>query len=711
MKRIVNPRIFLFSAIGLVVGILCGHAIMFGNWWPFGILVGLLTVAFVMLLLLKNNLRTIALFVLVFTLVGTGLFQLKILDDQRHEVIAKQVNLEGRVTDIGRLGGATNVIYLENCTYENVKIPGRVQMVVYNGGSFDTGDIVVVNGTLRSTYVFADQFDTGCLRNNCNYQLTDITVLSQRSGKLTLGERIRLYIFERCANNMFFRPDVMYALITGDTNMIDDLVKVAYQRAGMIHLVAVSGMHLVYIISIIGFFINKLKLNPLAEFAIMIGPLVFFCYVCNWAPSILRALLMTVCTYLVRWISGRYDMLIALSWSVLALLLFNPYYLFDVGWQLSVLSVLGMATLHLRIDRFLQSKKLNKFVYGLLSAISVSFSCTVATFATTSHFYGEVPIMGVLANLIGVPLMSWAFTVGLVGLLPWVFKYALHVADGILWIVTQVATVVSSMDFAVATLSTIALAIAITVVWLFVVGQYVNLKRNTKVVINVALLLVLVVCFVLAGVKLPCDNQVFVSINFSGSDVVVSNEFGEVVVVSNCNSGYSLGVISDHLQKYDYKSVTWVFTDFSEMDTTIPPEDFAKVGVDKVYNLSNKSPQKALEYMYSLGIPVEQVANNQTVGKNITVQSVYDGQLVGAVVRMGKLSFAVVCGGEAQTEHFLSIMPTMDFYVVEMPTKSYLQQNVVSFSLYQDYCVTNYGANKYGNFTIVEKDGTIVVNF
>ena len=711
MKRTVNPRIFLFSAIGLVVGILCGHTIMFGNWWPFGIIVGLLTASFVTLLLLKNDLRQIVLFTLIFTLVGTGLFQLKIIDDQRHEIVAKQVTIEGRVTDIGRLGNATNVVYLENCTNGDTKIPGRVQMVVYNGEGFQTGDIVVVNGTLRSTYVFADEFDTRYLRNNCHYQLTDITVLSQMSGKLTLGEHIRLYIFNRCANNMFFRPDVMYALITGDTNMMDDLVKIAYQRAGMIHLVAVSGMHLVYIITIIGFFINKLKLNPLAEFAVMIGPLVFFCYVCNWAPSILRALLMTVCTYLVRWISGRYDMLIALSWSVLALLLFNPYYLFDIGWQLSVLSVFGMATLHLRIDRFLQSKKLNKFVYGLLSAISVSLSCTVATFATTAHYFGEVPILGVLANLIGVPLMSWAFTAGLVGLLPWVFKYALHVADGILWIVTQVAEVVSSLDFAVATLSAIALAIAVMVVWLFVIGQYVNLKKKTKVVINTALLLVLVVCFVLAGVKLPCDNQVFVSINFSGADVVVSNKLGEVVVVSNCKSPYNLQIVSDYLQKYKYQSVTWVFTDLSEMATTIPPEEFAKLGVDKVYNLSNKSPDKVLEYMYQLGIPVVQVANNQTVGKNITVQSVYDGQLVGAVVRMGELNFAIVYGGEAQTEHFPNVMPTMDFYVVERPTKSYLQQNVVSFSLYQDYCGTNYGANKYGNFTIVQKDGTIVVNF
>ena len=73
MKRLVNPRIFLFCAVGLVLGILCGHAIMFGNWLPFGILVGVFALTFVVLLLRKNNLRQIVLFTLILASVSVGL--------------------------------------------------------------------------------------------------------------------------------------------------------------------------------------------------------------------------------------------------------------------------------------------------------------------------------------------------------------------------------------------------------------------------------------------------------------------------------------------------------------------------------------------------------------------------------------------------------------------------------------------------------------
>ena len=711
MKRLVNARLFLFAAVGLVLGILCGYSIMFGKWiWPI-ICVLLLATTLTILLIRKNKLYVILLFVFIFTILGTALFQAKIHHEQKQEVVARTVNLTGRVTDIGSMGQSSNLLYLENCTYDNVKIPGRVQVTLFDVSDIATGDILTLSGTLRSTYLFAENFNSNHLRNNCKYQLTDVTLLSQKSGKLTLAENIRKYIFERCQHNMFKHSGLMYALITGDTGAMDAQVKLDYKNAGMIHLVAVSGMHLVYVITIVGFFINKLKLNPLAEFAVMIGPLVFFCYICGWAPSILRALLMTVCTYVVRWLSGRYDMLIALSWSVLVLLFVNPYYLFDIGWQLSVMSVFGMATIHLRIDRFLTSKKMPKFVYAFLSSLSISLSCTLSTFATVAYYFGEVPILGVLSNLIGVPLMSWAFTAGLVGLLPWVFKYALHVADGILYVVSKVAQIVASWDVSVVSLSAVAVAIAVTIVWLFVVGQYLNLKKIAKIVVNCALCVVLVVCFVVADVKTDCTEQVFVHQSFDGASVVVTNDDGDVVVISNCSSAYIFNTIKDYICKYNYKSVTWVFSDVSQFALDIDEKEFADFGLSKVYNLTHFGNDRLTQALQSKGIPLHSVANNLTVGDGITVQSVYDGSLVGVVVKTQNITFAIVDGGEAQTNHFLDILPSADFYVVKTPTNNYLHPNLVTFSLYQDYCDTNYGANKYGNFTITQKDGTIVVNF
>lgn len=711
MQRLINPRILLFSAVGLILGILCGYSAMYGKWFLPVVFVVALAICLTILVLLKNKLYLVVLFVFIFTFLGFGVFQLHLHRMQKGEVIARPTTLQGRVTDIGRMGNATNVLYLEDCVCDNQKIKGRVQVVVYNGTSFSTGDNLTLFGTLRSTYIFAKSFNTSYLRNNCNYQLTDITVINQQSGSLKLDESIRKYIYQCCTDYMPNFSAVMYALITGDDNALGDDILQMYQQSGMVHLIAVSGMHLVYIITIIGFFIGKLKLNPMAEFCVMIGPLVFFCYICAWAPSILRALFMTVCAYLVKWISGRYDMLISLSFSTIVLLLVNPNYLFDVGWQLSALSVLGMATLHARVDRFLQRKQLNKHVYALLSSLSISLSCTLATFTTTAHYFGEIPVLGVFANLIGVPLMSWAFTLGVIGLLPFVFHYVLYLADGILMAVTVVAKAVSSLDFAVVSLSAVALAIAVTVVWLFVVGQYVNIKKVSKVVLNCLLCVLLTACFVTASVPNHCTDQVFVSIGYHGADVVVTNKQGEVLVLSDCKSSYAFSTVQNHLEKLRYNSLTWVVYDFSEFDNSVDISAFAHLGVDCVYTLTHYANDEISNALAQYDVPVTTLANNQTVGQNITVQSVYDGSLCGALVTANNLTFAVVVGNQTQSEHFVDIVPSAQFYVISTPPQRYFLQKLTTFSLYQDYYDTNYGANKYGNFTITQKDGTITVNF
>lgn len=711
MQRLINPRFLLFGAIGLILGILCGYSLMYGRWLLPLIFVATLAICLTILLLLKNKLYLIVLFVFIFTFLGCGAFQLNLYRHQKKEIIARKVYLSGRVTDIGRMGNASNVLYLEDCVCDNAKIKGRVQVVVFDGQYFATGDQLTLYGTLRSTYIFAKNFNTSYLRNNCDYQLTDIAILKQQSGSLKPDESIRKYIYQCCTNYMPNFSAVMYALITGDDNALGDNVLQMYQQSGMVHLIAVSGMHLVYIITIIGFFIGRLKLKPMAEFCVMIGPLVFFCYICAWAPSILRALFMTVCAYFVKWISGRYDMVISLSFSTIVLLLVNPYYLFDVGWQLSALSVLGMATLHARVDRFLRRKQLNKHLYALLSSLSISLSCTLATFTTTAHYFGEIPILGTFANLVGVPLMSWAFTLGVIGLLPFVFHYVLYLADGILMAVTLVAKATSSLDFAVVSLPATALAIGVTVVWLFVVGQYVNLKKVAKVVLNCLLCVLLTVCFVTASVPKQCNDQVFVSVGYHGADVVVTNKQGEVVVLSDCKNSYAFSAIQNHLEKLQCTSLTWIVYDFSAFDKATDFSAFAKLGVDKVYALSNHANDDVAKELAKYDLFVTTVAPNQTVGQNVAVQSVFDATLSGVVVTSNGMTFAVVVGDDIQANNFADIVSTAQFYVISTPTERYFTQNLTTFSLYQDYYDTNYGANKYGNFTITQKDGKIIVNF
>ncbi len=707
--KLINFRLSLFCAIGIVVGILCAYNIMFGEWLLTILFFAIGIIALTLLIVFKSKLWKYLLFVLIFALIGITVFQLHEFSRQDREIISQEVTLTGRVSDIDRNGNVRNVLYLENCTYDNQKIKGRVYVPVFDGDKYSTGDIVTFHGTLRSTYLYADNMDTDFLRNNVSYQLTDATLTSQNEGSLKFAEKVRKYIFDVCQENMFEYSGIMYALLTGDDNAMDPLVKSYYQNAGLIHLLAVSGMHIVYIITILGFFLNRFKLHPMVEFAIIFLPLVAFSYVCRWVPSMTRAMLMTVCVYLARWVFGRYDLLTSLSWSVVILLCIQPNYLFDVGWQLSVLSVFGMATLHARIDRFLQSKKLKKFWYDLLSSISVSLSCTVATFPVMAHFFESVPVLGVFANIIAVPTMSWSFTLGIIGMIPWVFSYFLHPADGILIGVTAIAKFVSSLDFAVVHVVAIALAILVAIVWLLIVGQYLNLSKKLTVVSNILCAVAFVVCFVVAGIKIPCKDQIKAFYTYDSIDIVATQKEGNVVVVSNCEDDYSFDDIQRYLSKLDYDSCTWYVYDFSKFDGDYA-DSLVQLKVSKVYLLSSDANDVAKQSLQNHGVDVVSVKPNTAHGKGILVQSVYDGSLSGVIVEIGEITVALSVN-ENTEDRFCQIFSSADIYALQSLSQSYIDKKLVTFSLYQEYCDTNYGANKYGNFTIGKKDGTIVISF
>ena len=99
------------------------------------------------------------------------------------------------------------------------------------------------------------------------------------------------------------------------------------------------------------------------------------------------------------------------------------------------------------------------------------------------------------------------------------------------------------------------------------------------------------------------------------------------------------------------------------------------------------------------------------MGKSVTVTPVYDGSLRAALLSCDNLSVAVVVGGDTAVANFAYARRDIDIYVGNKAFASYGAENKTFISLYQNNYPFNLGANKYGNFTIRPKDGTINVSF
>ena len=631
---------------------------------------------------------------------------------QGREIVCEKVTVVGRVTDIGRNGNSKNTVYLEDCTTDKYRIPGRVEMYVYDGSLYNTGDVVTVDGTLRSKYIFKSYVDSMSLRNKVYYNLQPDNVLVA-SGELRLDETIRKYIYDVAVSNASQRTSgVLYALLTGDRNCIDVYVKDLFENVGIVHLLAVSGLHVGVVAAVVAFFVSKLRLHPMAELAVVFVPLLFYAYLCGFGPSVVRAVAMMVCVYLSRALFGKVDLLTSLSWAGILLLLVNPLYLYDAGFQLSFLSVYGIATLYTALSRRVKRLRIPRFCRGVVDSVVLSLSCTLSTMPCLLYVYGRATFVGIVANLFAIPLVSAAFVLALAGLIPFVGKYFVIVADYLVRGTVAVAEVTSGVDVSLS-VTVLGLSVVLVVVWLFVSCGFVNLRLRGKIVTNCVFAVMLGLSVLFASLPKPNCDVAYVSVGYDNPVVSVLSEDGQAAVVTNFNkkNSYNLAEVNNILFRHDVKSVYWVVTDFASCEESIVSECVSSERGDKVFVADSSDNGMVERSLAKKGVALVRCFKNTSIGNGVMVTAVYDGDLRAVVLDSGKLKIATVLGSDVAVSNFGYMRSDIDVYVMKNAFQSYGAQLKTSLSLYQTEINCNLGANKYGNFTIRPKDGTIQVSF
>lgn len=225
------------------------------------------------------------------------------------------------------------------------------------------------------------------------------------------------------------------ALLLGDTSKLSYALDTRLKVTGIRHVAAVSGLHISIFFAIICTMTFR-KRYLTAVFGLPL--LLLFAAVAGFTPSVNRACIMCALMLLAQLFSREYDGPTALAVSVLALLLWNPYTLCSVSFQLSVASVAGIFAAAPGIQNYFskylpkgKSRK-SRFLHGIASGVSVSLSSQVFTLPLCAYYFGAVSLVGILTNLlvlwvIGpifcgliVLCLCGSFSVGLAGIVGWV---------------------------------------------------------------------------------------------------------------------------------------------------------------------------------------------------------------------------------------------------------------------------------------------------
>lgn len=209
---------------------------------------------------------------------------------------------------------------------------------------------------------------------------------------------------EQVINEIFPESDggLVKAMILGERADIDKNTKRLYQRNGIAHILAISGLH----IALLGMgLFRKLKKyigSYLISGTIASCVIILYGIITGLAVSTTRAIIMLVTDIVGKALGRSSDMCTSLGLSCITLCIANPYIIKDVGFLLSFGAVYAIATVFPVLKSMIGKKAENRIV----SALLVSLSVNIITTPIVVYFYYEFPLYGILINLIVVPLVS-----------------------------------------------------------------------------------------------------------------------------------------------------------------------------------------------------------------------------------------------------------------------------------------------------------------
>lgn len=213
---------------------------------------------------------------------------------------------------------------------------------------------------------------------------------------------------------------VAAALILGDKTDLDQDLRQAYSTTGASHVLAVSGLHVGLLASILGALIKLFRRRSawrysFREAIILLLGIWLFALLTGAAPSVCRASSMFSLLILGQCLGRNSSIYNSLSGSAFLLLLYDPANLWNLGFQLSYLAVLGIVYFQPKIYRWYYfSFWPLQYIWGLFT---VSLAAQLATLPLTLYYFHQFPTYFWLSGLLVVPLAGILLPLGLAALL------------------------------------------------------------------------------------------------------------------------------------------------------------------------------------------------------------------------------------------------------------------------------------------------------
>ena len=209
---------------------------------------------------------------------------------------------------------------------------------------------------------------------------------------------------------------LLRGLILADRSEIPYETKEDFINSGVVHVLAVSGLHVGFIAFIFLILFGRFNIYFRMIFT-LIGILCFM-FLTGIPPSVFRASVMAIVIIISQLTNRTTNLINSLALAALIILLIFPNDLFNPGFQLSFSAVLSIAVIYPIFQKKIQSKKsLNKPAGYLALFFSLTLSAQLGTLPLTMYYFGKVSIISLVANLLIIPMIGVIISIGIATIL------------------------------------------------------------------------------------------------------------------------------------------------------------------------------------------------------------------------------------------------------------------------------------------------------
>lgn len=602
--------------IFLVLGILCGYYFPVSIKIIASISIFLIVALSIIFQLTKKNSKYLSLFSIVTFIIffTIGYTSINIKNDLNRKNHYTHFSEDGlfllKVTNELKQSKYYDKYEAEIIQINNKNSHGKILLNIYKDSlskRLNIDDEIITSGTLNEVNGVKNPFQFNykkyLARKNIYRQLTikkeQYKVLKTEINSLNgYAHKIRNKISKSLKKSGFNSKtlSIINALLLGKRQEVSKEIIENYTKAGAIHILAISGLHIGIILLFLNFILKPIeKLKNGANIKLVLCVLLLWCFafLAGLSASVVRAVTMFTAVAISYLGNRKTNVFQNLLVSIFFLLLFNPYYLFDVGFQLSYLAVFFIVWLQPILENLWQPKL--KIVKYLWQIVTVSTTAQMGVLPLSLYYFHQFPSLFFITNLVVIPFLGFILSFGIIVIILSVlnivpeflitgYEFIIQKMNLFIgWVAQQESFLFENISFS---------GYKMIASYLFLISLVCFLKKKSLKTLQLALfsLLLIQTVFIYEKWKSNSSKEIVI-FNKHNSTLIGKRNGNQLTLFSNDSIHPTENTIKSYLTGSNIKSLT---TKNNITSTLLLKHNTLIIDSLGIYKISNLHPEKVL---------------------------------------------------------------------------------------------------------------------